>query len=263
MSRPRPSVQQRSRSQRVIFISIMLLAVCGLTVGITVAFTQPATFTRIMPKIQRVECTMLTDSAETEPCLPPLAAALSPLVGRGWLGSDIPTQANTVLTDLGWRVSRYSYQLPGTLKLVLVQDPWSYQILSGDQVWNVSATGQPMRSFTAASDSAQLRVSLRSSASAWQPPQPIPTDLHESLLRYLDFARQFPSQVPASLSWEEPQRLSGVLPQAPTTIMIDPAEMAIDLERLRLILQGWDPLTATASHQLDLRFKLPVLRITP
>lgn len=88
-------------------------------------------------KVRRIEC-RLNDA----PCPDAISSQLQQVRGTPMIGVDLGHAAENMLTTEPVKVVTLSKRLPGTVRIHLQQIPYSYLIINGDQTHAVSTEGK-------------------------------------------------------------------------------------------------------------------------
>ena len=243
----RPAVVQAAAARKALWLrrSVALSALLGMLLVIVFGAQQ-------LFFIQRFSCTVVAAN-----CPADVVSTLQRLVGQSLFNQNFTTVGNELLTDTPYRVAGWTIELPGQLHLDLIQDPALYTLVSSDTRVFVSTTG----TVTAAPEDTTTQLLSITFAepltSVLNEKGQIKPDLHQAFSELSSARTQQRLEIQEVL-WQN-DTVTVSLPEL--RLLLPVASVSQELERARLVLDSPEFKEHAASGQeLDVRFRMPVLR---
>ena len=233
--------------------AIMLAIGLGLATAVVI-LARP---TVMLPKISQIVCQL----PDTSACPSSVTDQLQSLNGQSLLFTPLAQHLDQELALKGYRAVSYTRALPTTLYLTVEPlDVICYLEYDGTLV-GITASGVAIPQPTQ-SDASLLRIRSRDPVTNQQIVQEAQVP-HWLIQTIKDLSAFFQTRTdePLDLELVTPFELRLSLATQSAPILINPQESALNLARVSTILKSnQEPLTASASATLDVRFRLPVLR---
>ncbi len=200
-------------------------------------------------QVSRIDCTY--DGAT---CLASMHDALSPLRGSSLIAVDIQERAQELLATHSVIVTSIQKHFPRSVTIHLESVPIRYTLISSEQSWDVNDSGM----LFAATGQSEVRIST-----ALAPSQLIhtPTTLQPALHTALRTLAQstLPNQA-TQIELLDNETISVSMKDG-ARVLLPIQETAIHLAELQQILSSAEYREVSTRYQeIDVRFKLPVLR---
>ncbi len=213
----------------------------------------------MLPTIKGIECRGVADAD----CPDNVLQHLSPLLGQPLLFTDTLGESNQLLAATGFTVSQYQRVLPGTIRLTIepLETLFYLDYEDGNTAIAVTAGGATIGApktlrpevlhITSIDNVTNQTIQSNSQVPAWllQAIVELAVFVDRSQLRPEKILLRTPFEIELELIGED------------RPILINPQEITINLERLTMVKSDQYTDIASPSGALDVRFRLPVLRI--
>lgn len=207
----------------------------------------------IFLRVQTVSCLV-----ETQPCPADVSQKLN-LQGRQLLFSDHQRQITTDLAGLPYQVVKVSLVLPHTVVAELKPQPSAYQLLNNGQVYLVDQSGLLFQVTQPMADLPIIQVSHANILDLTQ--REVPAATHQFWLEAAAGAKDLGFGAMELRAVNEATILIRLADSLQAVISNE--QPLLQLERLQTILKQQAHTTPKEPiHEIDLRFRLPVLRTT-
>jgi cell division septal protein FtsQ len=205
-------------------------------------------------KVVSVRC-----RAESGDCTPEVRQKLESLTSQSFFFSDLESASTQILSTLpGYKLMSLQRQLPQTLVISIKQNPSLYrlQALGKPELKVVDSEG-----FIYSPESQTTIPLVVVSEAEWNESLQqgrIQINRHQQLTQTLQALSQ------AEISFQQLEAAAGVIgvlsldPQ--TAAILDLSNSAADVAKLSIVLKGLEPATLSEIQEIDVRYRLPVLR---
>ena len=223
---------------------VVLIVVVGLATALVSLYK--------LFRVQTVECRLLG----AEACPDDLVQTLQFIINQPLFFVDFSKQISTVQLPQPVRLSKISKKLPSTLRLSFQLEPVAYVISTDQDIFFVSQSGQLYQQQFEQTGLVQVRL-----LSAWSHQSgSVELFIHHSLLAIIAGCQQLKLPL-QTITWLDNSTIQLSMENRSEIFVIDSQQPNLELHRLALVLQSGEYQALTQSKQeLDLRFKMPVLR---
>jgi hypothetical protein len=222
-----------------------LLILIGSVAGVSQVFS-----------VKQLHCALV----EKESCPPELTARLQQLMNRSLFATDFQAEAQAATAQTVYEFTKIEKRLPNQLTLTFQQAAPLYRLRHQNSEHTVSESGSLF--FSATDEKAAPLLITIAGESPFTPEGSVSSELQRPLGELAKNLSQA-SITPREVLWISPQEIRLVLSEN-TTALLDHTNPAGAVQQLAIILKSEEYQAAVADAEgkieVDLRFKLPVLR---
>ncbi len=204
-------------------------------------------------RVKTIICTV-----DSQPCSEEVSAQLRSIHGQQIVGVDVQTAAKKALSEQPVTVLSLKKRLPSTVYIMLQSQPFQYAVASAETVRPVTTVGT-LYTVPAPTKLVQIAVTPDVLQSALQEEKHLQPEIHTALTATAAYVQSL-DEKPARIELLDTTSIR-ITMKSGAKILLPVAKNAESLVQLGMILTAPEYARLQSEYtEIDLRFKLPVLR---